>query len=228
MIAAIIPACGGSKRIPKKNIRLFAGRPIISYSILAAIEAGLFDKIIVSTDSEEIIQVAIDYGAEAPFLRPTELADDFTGTDEVIIHALQWFEQKGINVENVCCIYATAPFLQADYIRKGYEVLHNTGATSVFSVTTYSYPIFRSLKITERERLEMFWPEYNNARSQDLPVAYHDAGQFYWLNVENYLKERKLFSNDSVPIILPRYLVQDIDTLEDWERAELMFKALYL
>ena len=223
---AIIPARGGSKRIPNKNIKNFCGKPIISYSIQAAIKTVLFDKIVVSTDSHEIAEIAVKYGAEVPFIRPKELADDFVGTDEVIIHALNWLIKHGENVRYVCCIYATAPFIKPEYIKKGYESLIKEKATSAVSVTTYSYPIYRSLILDERGRLRMQWPEYIKTRSQDLPVVYHDAGQFYWADVKKYLSEKKLYSNDAIPVIIPRYLVQDIDTEEDWQRAELMYKAL--
>ena len=226
MIISVIPARAGSKRIPKKNIRSFLGKPIISYSIEAAKATKLFDRIIVSTDSQEIADIALTFGAEAPFIRPKELADDFVGTDEVIIHALNWFIEHGENVRYVCCIYATAPFIKPEYIKKGYESLIKEKATSAVSVTTYSYPIYRSLILDERGRLRMQWPEYIKTRSQDLPVVYHDAGQFYWADVKKYLVDKSFWSNDTLPIIIPRYLVQDIDIEEDWQRAELMYKAL--
>jgi pseudaminic acid cytidylyltransferase len=227
MILAVIPARGGSKRIPHKNIKLFMGQPIISYSINAAKSCGLFDKIIVSTDSKEIAQVAEKCGAEIPFFRPAELSDDFTGTDEVILHALNWFIKKDINIDYVCCIYATAPFVKPEHIREGFEILRNVGSTSSFPVTTYPYPIFRSLKINSRGNLEMFWPEHFKTRSQDLIEAYHDAGQFYWADVKKYLVEKRFFSESAAPVIIPRYLVQDIDTIEDWKRAEIMFQVLH-
>lgn len=223
---AIIPARGGSKRIPNKNIKLFAGQPIISYSIRTALETKLFDKVIVSTDSQEISAVAKKYGAEAPFVRPAEIADDFAGTADVICHAIQWLANEGLEPEFVCCIYATAPFIQARFLNQGYDKILSSGATSVFSVTTYPYSIFRSLRISEGGRIEMIWPEYRNFRSQDLPHAYHDAGQFYWINAGEFMKEKILFTKNSLPIIIPRYLVQDIDTEEDWETAEMMFLTL--
>ncbi len=228
MNIAIIPARIGSKRIPKKNIKNFHGKPIIAYSIQAALETNLFSKVIVSTDSQELADVAISHGAEVPFIRPAELSDDFTGTDAVILHALNWLIGHGEDVQYVCCIYATAPFVKPEYIRKGLDLLKSAKATSAFSVTTYPYPIYRSLKIEENGRLKMIWPDYLNVRSQDLSEAYHDAGQFYWADVKKYLVERKFFSQDAVPVVLPRYLVQDIDTDEDWRRAEAMYKALGL
>ena len=227
-IVAIIPARGGSKRILDKNIKLFVGQPIISYSIKAAQAVDLFDRIIVSTDSEEIAEVAKTCGAEVPFIRPAELADDFTGTVPVLIHALNWLSEHDSAVDYFCCIYPTAPFIQPEHIIEGFNLLKIRNATTAFSVTTFSYPIFRALKIGEDDRVEMFWPEHENSRSNDLPEAYHDAGQFYWGNTKRFLTEKKLFSSDSVPVILPRYLVQDIDTLEDWETAEKMYSALQL
>jgi pseudaminic acid cytidylyltransferase len=225
-VVAIIPARGGSKRIPNKNIKSFAGQPIISYSIRVAHETGLFDRVIVSTDSPEIATIAKECGAEVPFLRPTELANDFAGTAEVVCHAIEWLAKKGMQPEFICCIYATAPFIQANYLKQGYDKLVSSNATSVFSVTTYPYPIYRSLKIIEEGCITMIWPDYENIRSQDLPEAYHDAGQFYWANTNKFLKEKALFVKDSLPVILPRYLVQDIDTLEDWETAERMFATI--
>ncbi|MCP4668349.1 MAG: pseudaminic acid cytidylyltransferase [Deltaproteobacteria bacterium] len=225
MIAAIIPARGGSKRIPDKNIKPFGGKPIISYSIESAKETGVFDKIIVSTDSEEIANVAKRVGAEVPFLRPAELADDFIPTAPVLMHAIQWLLDRGMDVKYFCCIYATAPFIHPKYIKEGFDLMMEKGVSSVFSVTTYAFPIHRSLKLNEKENLEMFWPEYEMVRSQDLPEAYHDAGQFYWLETTSFLKGQKIYTSDAMPVILPRYLVQDMDTLEDWETAERMFKA---
>lgn len=223
---AIIPARGGSKRIPGKNIKPFAGQPIIAYSLQAAKATGLFDNIIVSTDSEEIAQVAREFGAEVPFMRPRDLADDHTGTDKVIIHALHWLMDHGHSVRFVCCIYPTAPLLRAEFIRKGYNLLVENEGTSAFSVTTFPYPIFRALKINEAGMLGMIWPEHLKTRSQDLLEAYHDAGQFYWAKVKQYLLEQSFFSNKAIPVILPRYLVQDIDSVEDWETAELLFEVL--
>ena len=228
MIVAIIPARGGSKRIPKKNIRHFSGRPMISYSIEAARETGLFQRILVSTDSEEIAQVASEWGAEIPFIRPAELADDFVGTDAVVGHTLRWLKENGCSVKTICCIYATAPFVRSEDIHRGYYLLKKYYATSAFSVATFSYPIFRALKTNKAQRLEMFWPEYLNSRSQDLPEAYHDAGQFCWADAERYLEQQHFFSDDAVPVLLPRYFVQDIDTPEDWEMAELMYKAMQI
>lgn len=227
MNIAIIPARGGSNRIPGKNIKSFAGKPIIAYSIDAAKSSKVFDRVVVSTDSEEIAKVAIDCGAEVPFLRPKELSDEHTPTAPVINHAIRWFEDQGHSLEFACCIYATAPFVMPEYIRQGYETILKNKVSSVFSVTTFPFPILRSLKITKEGHLEMFWPEYELTRSQDLPEAYHDAGQFYWLKVESFLQSGKIYTYDAMPVILPRYLVQDIDTLEDWITAEKMFEVLH-
>jgi pseudaminic acid cytidylyltransferase len=228
MNVAIIPARGGSKRIPNKNIKPFAGKPIISYSIEAAVESGVFDKILVSTDDEKIMRTAIEYGAEVPFVRPPDLSDDLTPTAPVIDHALQWMRSHNVQATYACCIYATAPFLQPEYIRQGLEIIKNKKVSSVFSVTTFPFPIFRALEIDEKGHLAMFWPEHELSRSNDLPEAYHDAGQFYWLDCKRFLKRQKLYSSDAFPVILPRYLVQDIDTMEDWETAERMYTALQL
>jgi len=224
-IVAIIPARGGSKRIPNKNIRLFSGAPIISYSIKAAQETELFDRIIVSTDSERIAEVAESYCAEVPFVRPAILADDFTGDVAVLAHALSWLQEHDTLPEFFCYIYATAPFIRPEYIKRGFDLLREKNATSAFSVTTFPYPIFRSLKIESDGNLKMLWPEYEKVRSNDLPETYHDAGQFYWGNSKKFQEKGSLLSSNTIPIVLPRYLVQDIDTLDDWKTAELMFKA---
>lgn len=223
---AIIPARGGSKRIPNKNIKVFAGQPIISYSINAAKDSKLFDRIILSTDSKEIAEIGKSYGAEVPFMRPSELADDYTGTVDVLIHALNWLNVHDKFYNYFCCIYATAPFLNKVFINKAFDILRENKAVSAFSVTSYPYPIFRALKIDTNNRVKMFWPEHLHSRSNDLSEAYHDAGQFYWCDTEKFLKEEIVFSSDSVPVILPRYLVQDIDTPEDWETAEKLFLTL--
>ncbi len=222
---AIIPARGGSKRIPRKNIKLFYGKPLIAYSIETALKSGVFDKIIVSTDDKEIAEVAKKYGAEAPFLRPDELANDFCGTNEVIEHALEWLENRGKRYDFACTIYATAPLLKPKYLLEGFEKLVNSDAVYTFSATSMPFPIQRTFKVTKNGRCEMFWPEHFNTRSQDLEEAYQDAGQFYWRNLHKRSRE-PMFGKDSIPIILPRYLVQDIDTPEDWRRAELMYKVV--
>jgi N-acylneuraminate cytidylyltransferase len=222
---AIIPARGGSKRIPGKNIKIFAGYPMISYSITAARESGVFNRIIVSTDDDEIANVARSCGAEVPFRRPAHLADDRASTEDVLVNALETLRENGETFEHACCIYATAPFIDAKDLPTGFDALRRANATTAFAVTTFEYPIFRAFRIRPDGRLEMLWPEHRDARSQELPEACHDAGQFYWLDVKKFLVERQLFSADSVPVHIPRWRVQDIDTPEDWRRAEMMFKA---
>lgn len=225
-IVAIIPARAGSKRIPKKNIKLFSGRPIIWYSIKAAQDTNLFNKIIVSTDSDEIATIAKSSGAEVSFIRPAELADDFTGTVPVLLHALNWLSEHKAAADYFCCIYATAPFIQPEFIREGFNLLMDKKAATAFSVTKFSSPIFRALKIKEDGRIEMFWPEHENSRSNDLPEAYHDAGQFYWGNTGKFMKQKTLFSSNALPVIIPRYLTMDIDTPEDWKTAEIMYAII--
>lgn len=223
----IIPARGGSKRIPRKNIRLFAGRPMIAYSIAAAIETSLFSRVIVSTDDAEIAEIARCEGAEIPFMRPPELSDDHTVIASVIIHALRWLQERGEMYEYACCIYPTAPFVRARYIKKGYEVLRDDPrAICAMSVTTFPYPILRALKINKGGMLEYMWPEYAFTRSQDLPEAFQDAGQLCWYRTAEFISENGNISGKTRPIVLPRYLVQDIDTMEDWETAEFMYEAI--
>lgn len=228
MRIAVIPARGGSKRIPKKNIKDFSGRPIISYPIKAALEAKIFDHVIVSTDSDDIAKIAKETGAEVPFFRPLELADDITPTAPVLIHSINWVKKNWGNVEYACCIYPTTPFLRTEYLLKGYELIVNKNASAAFSVTTFPFTIFRALRINDNGSIGMYWPEYELTRSQDLPEAYHDAGQFYWVNAEKFLETQKLYAKDSIPVILPRFMVQDIDTPEDWINAEYMYKAINL
>lgn len=220
---AIIPARGGSKRIPRKNLKPFDGVPMIVRSIRTALDCGLFDQVIVSTDDAEIADVARAHGAQVPFVRPVELADDFTGTAAVIVHALNQLP----TFDFVCCIYATAPLLQARYLRQGHELLvQHPDKSFAFSVTGFGFPVQRALTLDEQGALTSLYPEFRNTRSQDLPEAYQDAGQFYWGRTEAWLRGDVLFSPASLPVILPRHLVQDIDTLEDWTRAEYLYAAL--
>ena len=224
MIIAVIPARGGSKRIPRKNIKPFCGRPMIAWSIAAARATGVFDAILVSTEDEEIAAVAEATGAEAPFRRPPDLAGDHALTIPVIAHAIRWFEEHRAPVTLTCCIYATAPFLEPDSLRKGVEMLQaHPDAEFVFSVTSYAFPIFRALQRNADGSVAMFWPENELKRSQDLPEAWHDAGQFFWGRREAFLQRLGFFSARSFTVPIPRHLVQDIDTPEDWERAERMF-----
>ncbi len=226
MSIAIIPARGGSKRIPRKNIRPFAGRPIIGYSIAAAKQSELFEHVIVSTDDAEIARVAKELGAEAPFLRPAALADDFTGTNAVVRHALEWARDEQVLTKYACCIYATAPLIRSDCLREGYQKLVSSGKSYVFSMTRFSYPIQRAIRRVADGTVEPFFQQYIPARSQDLEEAYHDAAQFYWGTSEAFLNDIPMLSSASLPMILPRKFVLDIDTPEDWEQAELMFAAL--
>ena len=227
MKIAVIPARGGSKRIPRKNIRVFCGKPIIAYSIAAAQQTGLFDQVVVSTDDEEIATVAREFGATTPFIRPKEIADDFTGTNAVVKHAVAWFNAQSNDVTHACCLYATAPLVQANFITEGYEALSRSDAAFAFSVTSYAFPIQRAVRITPDGRVDAIYPEHRMTRSQDLEHAYHDAGQFYWGTARAFLEDMPLFAPHSIGVILPRHLVQDIDTLEDWDQAELMYRALY-
>ena len=226
MKIAVIPARGGSKRIPRKNIKDFCGKPMIAYSIEAALQSGCFDKVIVSTDDLEIAEVAKQYGAEVPFMRPEELSNDYAGTIPVIRHAIEWYIQQGFDLELVCCLYATAPFVTPEYLQKGLQQLEKTGATYAFTVTSYAFPIQRAIKINAELGVEMFSPENFNTRSQDLEGAWHDAGQFYWGKADAWLAGKVIFGPESTPVILPRHQVQDVDTPEDWVRAEWLFKAM--
>ncbi len=226
MKIAIIPARGGSKRIPRKNLKNFCGQPILAWSINAAKESGLFDRIIVSTDDEEIACVAKKLGAEVPFVRPADLSDDHATAFAVTQHAIGWLSAQGINPDYVCVIYATAPFVRAKHLKAAYEKLKKTDKQYIFSVTSFPFPIQRGIRINAQGAVEGLQPEHFFTRSQDLEEAFHDAGQFYWGRPQAFLDGIILHSTAALPYVLPRYLVQDIDTLEDWRRAELMFQAL--
>lgn len=226
MRLAVIPARGGSKRIPHKNIKIFCGKPIIAYSIEVAIQSELFDKVIVTTDDLEIAKVAEKHGAEIPFIRPKELSDDFTGTVPVIAHAINSMQQLGYDIQEVCCIYATAPFILADDLMQGAKLLDTYQADYAFSCTSFSFPIQRAVKLSQENAVSMFSPEFEQTRSQDLEEAYHDAGQFYWGRAEAFCQTKPIFNGNSRAVILPRSRVQDIDTQEDWDRAEWLFKAM--
>ncbi|QCT93889.1 pseudaminic acid cytidylyltransferase [Caminibacter mediatlanticus TB-2] len=220
MNLCIIPARGGSKRIPRKNIKLFCGKPLIAYSIENAKKSKLFSKIVVSTDDEEIAKISKEYGAEILF-RPKELADDFVGSTEVFEHAIKELN-KDDKFKYACMIYPTASLLKIEYLKKGLKELKNSDAIFSFSATTFDFPIWRSFEIVDN-KAKMIFPEFENKRSQDLKEAYHDAGQFYWKKLNS---NKKFSFNGSIPIIIPRYLVQDIDTMEDFIRAELLYKAI--
>jgi pseudaminic acid cytidylyltransferase len=227
MKVAIIPARGGSKRIPKKNIREFCGKPMIAYSIEAAIQSAVFDRILVSTDDGEIAELAERHGAEAPFRRPAELATDHATTVPVIRHAIEWCNANWAPVERACCIYATAPFVQPHAIKTALELLNRENVRGyVFTATSFPFPVQRAFRVKHDGHVQMFHPENYNTRSQDLEPAFHDAGQFYWGTAEAFLADKPFFSEESMVQLLPRHLVQDIDTAEDWTRAELMYQVL--
>lgn len=226
MNVAIIPARGGSKRIPRKNIKMFCGKPMIAWSIDAAQKSGVFDRIIVSTDDEEIAAVAKEYGAEVPFMRPEELSNDFAGTIPVIRHAVEWLTINGESVDFVCCIYATAPFIRPEDIIRGLNTIREQQADYSFTVTRFPYPIQRALKVNQQKQISMFSPDMFHVRSQDLEESWHDAGQFYWGTSSAWLNEKPIFSANSYSIELPRERVQDIDTQEDWRVAEWLYKAM--
>ena len=226
MKIAIIPARGGSKRIPRKNIKVFHGKPMIAYSIEAAQKSGCFDRVIVSTDDQEIADTALKYGAEVPFLRPADIADDYATTMDVMEHAIQYLAKENISPEFVCCIYATAPFILADDLRKGLGILNEPKVEYAFSATSFPFPIQRAIKLTEQGDVKMFSEQYADTRSQDLVEAYHDAGQFYWGKTSAFLARKAIFAEHSKVVLLPRKRVQDIDTVEDWELAEALFAIL--
>ncbi len=224
MTLAVILARGGSQRVPRKNVRTFCGRPMLAWPLAAARASGLFETILVSTEDDEIAAVARAEGAEVPFRRPPELADDRTGTLPVMAHALDWFERHRGPVDLACCIYGTAAFLRPEHLRAGLDLLRaHPEADFAFSVTAYSHPIFRAFQRAEDGRVTMFWPEHERTRSQDLPVAWHDAGQFYWGRPVAFRTCRGVFSARAYGVPIPRHQVQDIDTPEDWELAERLF-----
>ena len=222
---AIITARGGSKRIPKKNIKYFLGRPIIQYSIEAAINSNCFDEIMVSTDDDEIARIAASFGAKIPFKRSVETSNDHSTTAEVLIEVLNEYKKIGEEFKYCCCIYPTAPFITKEKLNDAFNELINTGAETLVPVVKFGFPILRSFKINEG-LLKMNWPEYMNSRSQDLPIAFHDCGQFYFFEVESFLKHKKLFTEFSVPFEMPESEVQDIDNEEDWKVAEIKYTFL--
>lgn len=224
MRIAIIPARGGSKRIPRKNIKPFLGKPIIEYALSAALNSNLFDAVVCSTDDAQIAQVAVDCGAQVPFMRPAELSDDYTITADVIAHAVQYFQVQGCQVDSACCLYATAAFITAEQLSASFELFARESCDFVFSATAFEFPIQRAIYLNEQQRVVMFYPEYALTRSQDLTPAFHDAGQFYWGRAQAWLEKRPIFAQGSAAFILPSHEVQDIDTLDDWRRAELLFQ----
>lgn len=229
MNVCIIPARGGSKRIPLKNIRSFCDKPIIVYSIESAIKSKCFQKVIVSTDNKKISEIAILHGAEVPFIRPKNISDDFTSTGLVIKHAIDWLQSRGEKIENVCCLYPAAPFVSPKDLSLGLEMLKTNQASYALPVVKFPHPPQRGMKINSLvNRLEMINPENTNIRSQDLEDLWHDAGQYCWGRAESWLEEKPILASNPAPIVLSRFKSQDIDTEEDWCQAEMIFKALYL
>lgn len=223
---AIITARGGSKRIPKKNIKDFLGKPIIAYSIEAAVNSALFDIVMVSTDDSEIAEISKKYGAEVPFFRSQKNSDDFATTAEVLLEVLNEYKKRGKEFDYLCCIYPTAPFATADKLKDCFDLMVQHSAHSAFPVVKFSYPIQRALRINGKGDLEFIWKENTSKRSQDLETTYHDAGQFYWLNGLKFLDDESLLTGKTFPYKVPEIEVQDIDSIEDWEIAELKYKTM--
>lgn len=224
---AVIPARGGSKRIPRKNIKLFKNKPMIAWSIEAAFNSNCFDEVLVSTDDQEIAKIAKDYGANVPFIRPKELADDFATTQQVIEHSIKWLSTKNISYDNVCCIYATAPLIQIKDLKDSLLLLEQSiDDVYVFVVTSFPFPIFRSFFIDEKGYSSMLYPENYFKRSQDFKEVYHDAGQFYWAKPQTWIDFKNIFQR-AKPLVIPRWRVQDIDNEEDWIRAEKLHEILF-
>jgi pseudaminic acid cytidylyltransferase len=226
MRLAVIPARGGSKRIPRKNIRLFAGKPVMAYSIKAALESDCFDQVIVSTDDEAIAAVAREHGAVVPFMRPAELADDHTVLADVITHAITWYQEQGRAVSQACCIFATAPFVSAADLHAGQQALTGTGKQFALSITSFPFAVQRALRLGSDGSVDAMYHQYRLTRSQDLEEGWHDAGQFCWGTATAFLQNLPVFAPHTVAVKLPRHRVQDLDTLEDWYRAELMYEVL--
>lgn len=223
----IIPARGSSKRIPRKNIKHFCGKPIIAYSIEAAFKSNLFDEVMVSTDDEEIASVAIQYGAKIPFMRSAQNANDYAGTVDVILEVLNDYNNLKVSFTHACCIYPTAPLIQIKHLTDAYNILVKQKFKTVFPVTAFNFPILRALRIDENNKVSMIWPENMTKRSQDLPLAYHDAGQFYWMNVIDIQQNKKLYADYSSVVKLEDMEVQDIDNESDWKLAELKYQILF-
>lgn len=226
MKIAVIPARGGSKRIPRKNIKNFCGKPMIAWAIDVAKASGIFDHVIVSTDDVEVAKVATDCGAEVPFIRPSELSDDYTGTTEVISHATQWAVEQGWKISAVCCVYPTAPFLQVTDLERGLQALDSGEWAYAFSVTDFPSSIYRAFHQRPDGGLEMIFPQHFLTRSQDLPKAFYDAGQFYWGRPQAWIDRVRIFDRQSVPVFIPRWRVQDIDEQDDWVKAEIIHNQL--
>lgn len=222
---AIITARGGSKRIPRKNIKEFCGKPIIAYSIEAALKSGAFDEVMVSTDSEEIAEIAKQYGAKVPFMRSEETSNDYATSSDVLCEVIARYEEMGMNFDYGCCIYPTAPFITADKLINAMRTIEENKSDSLIPVVAFSFPPLRGV-VVENERIHMKWPEYTNSRSQDLEKIYHDCGQFYAFNIQKFKNNKSFWAGDVSYIEIPEAEVQDIDTLEDWELAEIKYKFL--
>lgn len=223
---AIITARGGSKRIPGKNIKKFLGKPIIEYSIRAALDSGVFSLVIVSTDDEAIAEIARNAGAEVPFMRSEQNANDFATTADVVQEVLNELEKRGMEFRQACCIYPTAPFVTPEILKNAIEILEQNQADGVLPVVRFSFPPQRCVVIKDG-MLEPKWPEYQQMRSQDLEPYYHDAGQFYAINTDSFFEQHSMVMKKTLPLILDETQVQDIDTVEDWEIAEMKYRLLY-
>ena len=223
---AIIPARGGSKRIPRKNIKAFCGKPIIAYSIEAALKSDLFDEVMVSTDDEEIAEVAIKYGAKVPFFRSSDNSNDYATLVDVLLEVINQYGVAGIEIENICCILPTAPLISSKRIIESFDLMKDKKYASIFPVLEYSYPIQRSLIKNSDGLIRMAWPENSSVRSQDLEKHYHDSGQFYWIKQKSLLSEKTVFTKNTGVVELSQLEVQDIDTLDDWKMAEIKYRII--
>lgn len=221
----IIPARGGSKRIPRKNIKPFMGKPIIAYSIEAALNSGVFDEVMVSTDDEEIAGVARQYEASVPFLRSADTSNDYATTVDVLLEVVKKYKEQGKNFDTICCLYSTAPFVTSDRLKEASSHISDT-IDACFTIVQYSYPIQRSLRINENGCVEMKFPEHLISRTQDLEKVYHDAGQFYFVKTDALVNEKTVWCKRTAPLILSELEVQDLDTLTDWQLAEMKYQLL--
>lgn len=221
----IIPARGGSKRIPRKNIKPFMGKPIIAYSIEAALNSGVFDEVMVSTDDEEIAGVARQFGAAVPFLRSAETSNDYATTVDVLLEVVNKYKEQGKVFDTICCLYSTAPFVTSDRLEEASSKISET-IDACFTIVQYSYPIQRSLRINENDYVEMKFPEHLKSRTQDLDKVYHDAGQFYFVKTDALIQEKTVWCKRTAPLILSEIEVQDLDTLTDWQLAEMKYQLL--
>lgn len=222
----IIPARGGSKRIPRKNIKLFMGKPIMTYSIETALNSSIFDEVMVSTDDEEFAEVARQHGASVPFLRSDVTANDYATTVDVLLEVIEKYEQRGMAFDSICCLYSTAPFVTPDRLKEAYSKLSDK-VDACFTMVEYSYPIQRSLRINEAGQVEMKYPEYLKSRTQDLEKVYHDAGQFYFVKTNTLIEEKTVWCKHTAPLVISELEVQDLDTLTDWQLAEMKYELLH-